>query len=396
MKSNGQVDAKSRGWRRAIYAAVIAYIMFGVAAYWRTDCGFTALIRFGQQRQSVQLPELQGMSLAIAPQAGYDGQFYAQLAVNPDLTSSEVLRTLDNPQYRARRILLPLLAHSLGFGRPWLTLQVYALINVAAWGALAWVLYRETRDQRVTGALVWATCLLNLGVLDSIRESLTDLPAVLLIATAVVLLAGHPQRIWTAALLLAAGGLVRETAVLAAGMLLPAKWRIAPAGPSKLLPVLLAGLPAALWMLCLKWLAVGGNAVGAENFGWPGVAFGRQFYESGAAILAGSRHWQFVFGPIAALGFAWQSGFVMCQALRSGSWWTRAALPFALLFWVLGDSEWGSRAGGGYWAVARVCLPMTMAYCLTIPRGRNFGWWLVLPNLCVVHAVIRFWPDFNF
>jgi len=384
-------------WQRAIYAAVIAYFVLGVAAHWRADSGFTSLIRFGQPFASRRLPELRQLPVATAPASGYDGQFYAQLAVRPDVRSPDVQRALDNPEYRARRILLPLVAHTLGAGQPWLTLQIYALLNVAAWGAFAWLLHRETRDRGVSGTLVWGTCLLNLGTLDSVRESLTDLPATLLIASAIALLAGERNKTWLAAALLSAAGLVRETAVLAVTMLAPQSANDRRGWRDRLAPMALAVLPAAVWMRWLAHLSPGGNLSGAaSNFDWPGRAFLRHFYECGAALLAGSRHEQFIFGPLAALGLAWQSVSIIRRAWHDPAPWARAALPFALMFWVLGDAEWGGRAGGGYWAVARVCLPMTVAYALLLPRGRRFWWWLALPNICVLHAVIRFWPDFVF
>ncbi len=390
--------------RRLIYAAVIGFFVLGVAAHWRPDSGFTSLIRFGRQFEPVRLPELAGVGIATVPGGGYDGQFYAQLAVNPDVTAPAVQHALDNPQYRARRILLPLVAHLLGAGRPGPTLQVYSLLNVVAWGLLAWLLHRVTRDAGVRGAAIWAVCLLSLGALDSVREALTDLPALLLVAAAVQCLERRRENLWPAALLLAAAGLVRETAVLAAGMLAPTVGGGARAGgPGRAGPrpatafaaAALAVLPAGAWMLWLARVSPAGDMAGTANFGWPGRAFLHHFYECGAALLAGPFHWQFVFGPLAALGLAWQSGAVLRHAVVGGSAWARAALPCALLFWVLGDAEWGGRLGGGYYAVARVCLPMTVAYGLLLPRDRWFWWRLVLPNLCVVHALMRFWPSFT-
>jgi hypothetical protein len=46
---------------------------------------------------------------------GYDGQFYAQLALHPDLKDPNLANALDNPVYRARRIGLSLLAFCLGW-----------------------------------------------------------------------------------------------------------------------------------------------------------------------------------------------------------------------------------------------------------------------------------------
>lgn len=64
------------------------------------------------------------------------------------------------------------------------------------------------------------------------------------------------------------------------------------------------------------------------------------------------------------------------------------SLPFALLFWILGDA-----VRHGYWAVARACLPMTIAYNLTLPRDRSFAWRWVFGNVCLLHAIWRFLPE---
>ena len=49
---------------------------------------------------------------------GYDGQFYAQLAVDPLLQSPGIENALDAPAYRARRILLSWTAYVFGFRTP--------------------------------------------------------------------------------------------------------------------------------------------------------------------------------------------------------------------------------------------------------------------------------------
>ena len=73
---------------------------------------------------------------------GYDGQFYAQLAVEPLLRDRRIDEALDTPPYRARRILFSWTAYLLGLGRPAWILKVYAVQNIVAWLLLAWLLLR--------------------------------------------------------------------------------------------------------------------------------------------------------------------------------------------------------------------------------------------------------------
>ena len=73
---------------------------------------------------------------------GYDGQFYAQLAVEPLLRNRRLDKALDTPPYRARRILFSWTAYVLGLGRPRWILKAYALQNIIAWLLLAWLLLR--------------------------------------------------------------------------------------------------------------------------------------------------------------------------------------------------------------------------------------------------------------
>jgi hypothetical protein len=105
-------------------------------------------------------------------------------------------------------------------------------------------------------------------------------------------------------------------------------------------------------------------------------------------IGAGNLDTRYTFGLLAAVSLAWQAVVV----LRALSWdpprWARVGAPFALLVFVLGDPIWH-----GYWAAARTCLPLTFAFNLILPRDRWFWPQLAFGNLCVLHAIIRLWPD---
>ena len=64
----------------------IAACLFGalVVTKFNTQTGFTSLIRFGETWETRRHILLQGVPVATVPHSnGYDGQFYAQIALDP-------------------------------------------------------------------------------------------------------------------------------------------------------------------------------------------------------------------------------------------------------------------------------------------------------------------------
>jgi len=373
--------AISRPWFW-LRVAVVLLLLAGVAARWNSTTGFTSLIRFGSDFEATRLPEIKALPLAVVPGSGYDGQFYAQIAVAPDVTSPALKTALDQPSYRARRILLPLAAHLLGSGRPWWILQAYALLNPVAWLALVWLWWRQLGIDSVRGMGAWLACLLSLGALDSVRLALTDLPMVLALTLAVSAL--QRRRYGLAALGFIAAGFVRETAVLA----------VQPLGAVDNLPqrrqawfrAAACIFPVALWC---GWLAyrLPGTSHGVEgNLGWPGLGLGRHLATCLQALWSGDFESRYTFGLVGALGLAFQSVFLICR-WRENDPWMRIGLAFACLFWFLGDFVWH-----GYWAAARACLPMTFAFNLRLLKEPRFALSFATGNFFAVHGLIRFLP----
>ena len=73
---------------------------------------------------------------------GFDGQFYAEVGLDPLLRDPQLGTALDSPTYRSRRILMPWLAWLGGLGHPSWILNVYAALNLVFWvGSAAIVLY---------------------------------------------------------------------------------------------------------------------------------------------------------------------------------------------------------------------------------------------------------------
>ena len=373
--------AISRPWFW-LRVAVVLLVLAGIAARWSSTTGFTALIRFGSDFEATRLPDVKALPLAVVPGSGYDGQFYAQIAVTPDVTSPDLKTALDQPSYRARRILLPLAAHLLGCGRSWWILQVYALLNAVAWLALAWLWWRQLDANSARGTWVWLACLMSLGALDSVRLALTDLPMVLALALAVSAL--QRRRFGLAALGFMAAGFVRETAVLAVQPLGAVdNW---PQRRQAWFKAALCILPVALWC---GWLVyrLPSTSHGVEgNLAWPGLALGRHLAICLQALGSGNFDSRYTFGLVGSLGLAFQSVYLICR-WRENDPWMRIGLAFACLFWFLGDFVWH-----GYWAAARACLPMTFAFNYRLLKESRFALRFATGNLFALHGLIRFLP----
>ena len=123
--------------------------------------GFLGLALFGKHFETTRLEAVNRAAPPTATEIGYDGQFYAQVALDPSLGDPALPRALDNAAYRARRIGLPVLAWAAGLGRPAWVLQAYVLLNAVFWVLLLATLalavgLRTPRGVLLAVALLWA------------------------------------------------------------------------------------------------------------------------------------------------------------------------------------------------------------------------------------------------
>lgn len=376
-------------WRPSLGKSVIIaalFVLAMVAVRWDSRTGFTSLLSFGTQRFDERLPALRPLPLAKLSEPGFDGQFGAQLAVDPDLRRPEVRDALDNPAYRGRRIFLAWTAHVIGGGDPWTILQVYALQNVVFWLVLAWLIMRELRDAPTPSAIAtWLGCMMTIGALDNVRQSLSDLAGVLLLTLAVI--AMRKERTWAAVGALGLSGLVRETSLLGITVLWPDGARGKQPIYRTALLCACAVLPLLLWVAWLSWVIPGGNALGRGNFDWPGLAFVRHCWICLGQLARGNFDSRYLLGLIGAVGLASQSLGLLLRPRPAEYWW-RIGASFAVLFWVLGDSVWK-----GYWSAARAVLPMTFAFNLLAVGHRRFWTRMSLANAgLVAHGIWRMLP----
>ena len=363
---------------------VIAVVLTAVfVPHFHRHTGLTSLIRFGGLRKEDLPPELAGVPVYYVPgHHGYDGQYYAHMALHPPWIYHDLASHYDFPSYRMRRAGLPAFAWAAGMGNPAWTVHIYSILNVLAWLALAWLLTLWTPLVDWVQFGRWSGCLLAAGVLESLRASLTDLPALLLTLGALRL--WETRRPRTAAGVFAASVLTRETMALSiAGVLWPrvedgrSGWRRA---------AWLGGLivlPTALWVLYVAhYFPNSGGARG--NFGWPFAAVVGGAADAVRQLARGfGDNGRFAFRLLTIFSMGVQLAVVLAAGKRGGNWW-RFAVPFVGLFPLLGPAVWE-----GPWAVWRTELPVTVAFCLLLPANRWFWPLLVAGSLPSLHAFFR-------
>ena len=363
-------------------AGLIFLVLVGVK--WDRSTGFTSLIRFGETWQDRRDPTLQNLPIATVPKSnGYDGQFYAQLALDPLLRGPELERIIDAPAYRAHRILTPGIAALLGLGHPWWVLHVYALLNVAAWLALACLLKTAIGGSDWPNFARWVGCLFSMGALESVRQSLVDLPALLLLALAVR--SYTPPRTGKSTLWLALGNLAKETTAIGTVALHSTDLFDKTRRSRALGSIVLALLPLGIWWLYVSHrFTTASNDEAWGNFTWPFLALLTQAKLNLLQLFQGNFDGRYTFGLIAIVGLAIQATVLWRTPDFKSPWWRIGAayslvLPF-LSLWV-----WS-----GYWAACRAALPLTIAFNLLLPVNRRFWPLWFAGNLTLLHAIWRF------
>lgn len=251
----------------AVIAGLVALLLWAGLVFGKFGGNPSGLVRIGERFPTN--PHLPREQLVVIPgKRGNDGQQFLVLATDPLQLDAATPQAVDNPVYRGKRLLYPLLAWVTGLGQPHLIVWTLGLVNVAciacAAGLVAqWALLEQLSPRWGLAVLVlpayWITFTLSTADL---------LATTLLLAAAVAWRQQRPA--WLSAALTAAV-LSRETALLVWGASLLAavterRWRW-------LLPLAVVPVPLLVLTTWLKmrFAASGDGLLAVLHFGMPGL-----------------------------------------------------------------------------------------------------------------------------
>ena len=248
-------------------AGLAALLLWALLVFGKFGGNPTGLARIGERfAANPHLPQEQ--LLVLPGKRGNDGQQFLVLATDPLQLDPATAPAVDNPIYRGKRLLYPLLAWLTGLGQPRLITWTLGLINVACMAAAAGLVAQwaqlEQRNPR------WGLAVLALpGYWITLTLSTADLLATTLLLAAAV--AWRQGRLGPLAGALSAALLTRETALLAWAStgftaLWERRWRW-------LLPLALVPLPLLAFTAWLKarFASTADGLLATLHFGPPGL-----------------------------------------------------------------------------------------------------------------------------
>lgn len=366
---------------RVAGVAAALLFLFVVFRFWHPVYGLTAFVQLDASNDNLKIAAFREQPVFVYRDTGcYDGLYYAQIAHDPSLDSEEIRQALDNPPYRARRILLPALAWLLGAGHHAWIAQVYPFLNAACWLALALILWRLLPVNDGRGLVAWLGILFSAGALASVRLALVDLLALTLVATS--LWAAERAKHRAAVGWLAVAGFARETALLAWPGLWTGPWQSPAAIGRNLLRGALAAAPLGVWLFYVHWRLGPGDS-GWDNFAWPLAGLAQKCRDAFAAAAFHpdiSLAWTTL---LALIALAVQAVFIIRWPRPADPWWRLGAV-YTLVLLCLGPGVWEGFPG----AATRVLLPLNLACNVLAVRTRARFDWLVACNLTVFAGLL--------
>ena len=379
-------------WPRRVlvaYLVFLALFVTSLARLYEPKTGLTVLIRFGEAFEDRVLPSVRAVPRYVEENsAGYDGQFYAQLAVDPLLRDPALGDALDAPAYRARRIFFSWTAFLLGLGQPRWVLQAYAAQYVVLWLLLAWVLCCWFPPRDLQSLCLWFGCMFSHGVVISVIAAVPDGASMLLLALSV--LAIERGRARRTAGLVGLAGLAKDINLLWGAVL------IAPDGLRRygwrdlcVWGLLVAG-PLSLWMFFVAASLDSEGMGDGRNFAPPLTGYLENWSLTLAALRDEGWDSYVRLSLYALIGLTTQGAVLLAVRDWRNPWW-RAGVGSVVLMTFLGPAVWEGYPG----AVTRVLLPMTFAFNTVLPKNRWFWPLFVLGNLSVLPGLevlrVPFW-----
>jgi hypothetical protein len=367
-----------------LYLFSVLLLIGLIASKYHCGYGFTALAGIADAPSDRFIDELKEIPLyKRIGSGGYDGQFYLQIAIDPTLKNTQLAETLDNPEYRSRRILLPALAHCLGAGTPAYIVAIYCMLNVFCWFATAVLLLHWLPPTSLKSFAKWFACMFSMGALESVRYSLTDLPSMMFILGALYFIERNRQSL--SAAFLSAAVLTKETSLLALGHYLNPQTAIEPKAIAHfVLRGLLILLPLGIWAIYVSSVFENNQGFSAV-LAMPVVSMITEGFNAINAIVGGNWDSRYTFRLIAILGLSYQFYYLLKNRQPENRVW-RIGCIFGCLFLFLGTKVWW-----GYWAACRAVLPMTFAFNILYDNERHYWPIFIAVNFTLLDGIMRYY-----
>ncbi len=384
------------GWAFALVAlAAFAFFLRVYAGIWTPEYGITKFLRVGQAFDDIGTAVFRATPKFIDPYPahrwGFDGQLYAEMALDPLLRSPELHRALDNPPYRAQRILLSWLAWLFGLGRPFWVLNAFAAMNLIFWVGYAWLAARLFRPHGWSGLAGYGVILITCGVIESMQASLTDLPSFTLMLAA-IMVGGT-----AGAGILAFAALVRTTSLI--GFIgiaeLTPPWR--EAWRKNIVRGLIAVVPVALWVAYVLWRFRGREInFDGGNLGLPFRGMMEKLGEFSVTAVHGPIRWKKWYyelyksydlhAVLTIVSVVTQSIYIALHREWRSPLWRWGAVT-VVYFSCITFFSWES-----HFTITRHALPMTLLFNLLLAARPTKAWlmWFLLGNLFVPFGVKYF------
>jgi hypothetical protein len=373
--------------RTCRFIAIVLVMLFfaAVARFYHRGTGFTALIGFPPAADS-EPPALSAIPHYQYPaSASYDGQFYAERALDPLVRDPTVDRGMDLAPFRARRILFCWTAYVLGLGRPAWILEAYALQNVLCWAIIAVLLTKWLSPSTPRGLALWTACLFSHGLLWSVRFALLDGPSLMLTMWAVA--AAEQDRPLRSGVIVGINALGRETNLLVAlAQPIPrtrADWVRAAAA------LVLAGLPSLIWMDYLRSIYRSTTLAGTDTFVFIGSGLAQNWRALLGTVISTRRVGDAIVPACILLSVVTQAAFIFVRRDYLAPWW-RVACAYGVMLLFLDPVLVAPSTA----AITRVMLPLTTGFNILLAqeeRPARFWPWFVAGNLDLV-TVLRVMP----
>ncbi len=379
-----------------------AFILVGAAAFaqllsvfvrvYSPEFGITRLIVIGHEFDGRGLAVFRSTPKYMGPSDrwGFDGQFYAELALDPLLRDPQLKIALDDPPYRSRRILTSWLAWVGGLGRPFWVLNAYASLNLVSWVGLAAMMIVLFRPHGWAGLAGFAAMLMTCGIIESMRSSLTDLPGFTLMTLAMMIGGAGGS----AALALAV--LTREPNILG----IVGLWDYRPPWLAtvrrNVLYGVIAALPFALWIAYVTSRFPPESSIAGDNLTWPFRGVMGKLGEFSVHAVNGDIAWRkwysafFTSEPLHALltiiAMLTQSVYLLTHREWNNRIWRVGAI-FVPFFFCISSIPWES-----HFTITRHALPITLAFNLVLAMRARRGWlaWFLLGNCFVPYGIHQF------